>query len=164
MPFWRYFEYLSPQYDEPAADSMGRVAVLPNVEEYYCYSRFQYKTSGDSATVLGAAVNQSYLCIPDTYRGKPVRTIGNGFGGTATLLRDLLLPASVQKIEVGAFSRYAPEIIFYEGTAEEFAAISIGVLNDALRNTRIYYYSEYPPTDSEGNYWYYSDEGRPGSW
>jgi len=49
--------------------------------------------------------------------------------------------------------------IFYNGTATEWAKISIDKDNDPLSNATIYYYSATEPTD-DGNYWHYDTDGK----
>ena len=53
--------------------------------------------------------------------------------------------------------------VYYEGTAEEWAEISIASENYNLTNATRYYYSESQPTE-EGNYWHYDENGKPVAW
>lgn len=53
--------------------------------------------------------------------------------------------------------------VYYTGTAEEFALITIGEGNECFTNATAYYYSEEQPTE-EGNYWYYDDQGAVCIW
>ena len=46
--------------------------------------------------------------------------------------------------------------VYYHGTAEDWANMSIGLSNDFLTNATRYYYSETQPTET-GNYWHYVD-------
>ncbi len=160
---WTFFEYRSPAYDRGEADTVGRVGILPDVLDDLCYSRFTYKESEVGLTVSGVETDQYYLKIPSSYRGWLVHTIGREFGASATQLRRLVLPASVQEIEASTFLLKAPQIIFYEGTAEGYAMLSVGEGNNALKNAQVYYYSEQPPQENEGNYWYYNN-GFPCIW
>ena len=162
--FWNFFEYSAPAYDSGTAETMGRVGILPDVLDDLCYSRFTYETTESGLTVSGVEIDQPYLRIPSSYQGKPVSTIGYSFGSAATQLLELVLPTSVREIEAGAFLLNAPQIIFYEGTAEQFAAISVGVLNDAFKDAQVYYYSEEPPQENGENYWYYYQDGLPCRW
>ena len=161
--FWNFFEYNTPVYDSGAADSVGRVGILPDVLDDLCYSRFSYRATEDGLTVSGVKVDQYYLRIPASYQGKSVHTIGYAFGAAATQLIGLVIPTSIRQIEGSAFLLHAPQIIFYEGTAEQFAEISVGILNDAFSSAQVYYYSEEPPKQDTGDYWCYQD-GLPAVW
>ena len=116
---------------------------------------------GLEATGIGR--DQYLLKMPASYHGQAVVSIGFDFCSTAAL-RWLILPTSIQKITALAFFKNAPEIIFYEGTAEEFARVSIGSMNDALSNTTVCYYSEQIPPNDGGNYWCYAENGAPCVW
>ena len=53
--------------------------------------------------------------------------------------------------------------VYYTGTAEEWAEISIDYSNTALTDATIYYYSETESTE-EGNYWHYDKNGEIVVW
>ena len=162
--FWNFFEYSAPAYDSGKAETMGRVGILPDVLDDLCYSRFKYKTTENGLSVSGVEVDQYYLRIPSSYQGKPVSAISSNFCAVATRLVWLVLPTSIREIEYNAFSFKGPKIIFYEGTAEEFAAISVGELNAVFKGAKVCYYSEEPPQENGENYWYYGEDGLPCRW
>ena len=53
--------------------------------------------------------------------------------------------------------------VYYEGTAEEWSAITVGTHNDPLTSATRYYFSEEAPSD-EGNYWHYDENGEIAVW
>ncbi|MDE7158825.1 MAG: leucine-rich repeat domain-containing protein, partial [Clostridiales bacterium] len=60
--------------------------------------------------------------------------------------------------------------VYYSGTAEDWATITIGSYNTNLTNATCYYYSETEPalnsagTAYNGNYWYYDENGEIVVW
>jgi hypothetical protein len=74
-----------------------------------------------------------------------------------------VIPDGVEYIGWGAFDGCnSINTVYYVGTAEDWAGISIGSYNDSLTSATIYYYSETKPTTA-GNYWHYVD-GVPTVW
>jgi hypothetical protein len=162
--FWEFFEYPAPAYDKGEADTVGRVGIIPDVLDDLCYSRFEYKTVEGGLAVSGAIVNQYLLRIPSTYAGKKVVAIAENFTYTAGNLSDLVLPVSVVSVEFAAFSWKPLSRIFYEGTPEQFAAITIASHNTHFKDATVYYYSETPRQGEEYTYWYYGEDGLPCIW
>ena len=54
--------------------------------------------------------------------------------------------------------------VYYNGTEEEWNNIDIEDYNFDLTDADIYYYSESEPSDGEGNYWHYDENGVPVIW
>ena len=91
------------------------------------------------------------ITIPDS-----VTSIGYcAFYGCRNL-RSVTIPNSVTSIGDAAFGGYISlEKVYYGGTADQWASISIGSSEDySLTGATRYYYSETEPTTS-GNYWHY---------
>ena len=77
-----------------------------------------------------------------------------GYAGTET---DLVLPNGITDINQSAFENCTSlTTVYYSGTAQDWAKISISSYNTSLTNATRYYYSESAPTKS-GNYWHYVD-------
>ena len=73
-------------------------------------------------------------------------------------LKTIVLPKSVTVIENYAFMKCnAIEAVYYLGSAEEYAAISVGISNKSIEE-KVYFYLETEPA-SEGNFWHYVTEG-----
>ena len=73
---------------------------------------------------------------------------------------------SVTSIGNSAFYGSSLTSVYYKGTAEEWAEISISSYNAPLTNATRYYYIENEadlPTDG-GNYWHYDENGEVVVW
>lgn len=67
----------------------------------------------------------------------------------------VIISNSVKRIGSYAFDIYNSQLcVYYNGTAEDWAKISIDSDNDKLTSAPRYYYSEEEPSD-DGNYWHY---------
>lgn len=166
--FWKYFDYSAPAYDSGAANSMGRVGILPTVSQDLYYSRFIYRTYTSSGepylSVDDYVVNQYRIRIPSTYLGLPVTKIEFGFSFGEPKMQEIILPVSMQEIETYAF-KYCPlEKIYYEGTAAEYAKINIGPQGGTFSTATVYYFSETEPTEQPERYWHYNQLGEPIAW
>ena len=77
-------------------------------------------------------------------------------------LASIVIPKSVTTISSSAFS-YCPDefVVYYGGTQTAWTSLSSG--NSALTNATRYYYSENKPT-TEGNFWYYDNNGEIAIW
>ena len=121
-------------------------------------------TLGDSVTYIGwyafeDCTDLTSITLPDS-----VTKIGwSAFRG-CTDLTSITIPHSVTSIGNEAFLGCTTlKTVYYGGTAEDWASISIHSSNKPyLTSANIYYYSETKPT-TEGNYWRYVD-GVPTKW
>lgn len=98
------------------------------------------------------------LTIPDG-----VTSIGKYAFYNYTSLTSVTIPASVTSIGTDAFNGCTNlTTVYYNGTADEWGAISIGDNNTPLTSENVYYYSAEEPT-TEGKFWHYAD-GVPTVW
>jgi hypothetical protein len=80
------------------------------------------------------------------------------------LVTEVVISDTVTEIKDYAFDRCDRlTIVYYKGTAEDWAEINIGLNNYRLTKAVRYYYSETAPTE-EGNYWYYDENGEIVVW
>ena len=78
-------------------------------------------------------------------------------------MENVIIPVSVAKIESYAFYKCESlSSVYYEGTAEEWAKISIGKNGNDVSTADKFFYSETRP-ETDGNYWRYVD-GVPVKW
>lgn len=79
---------------------------------------------------------------------------------------NFVIPKSVTTIEDQAFNGSEADgtrnIIFFEGSAEDYKITSIGQLNNAYTTAIRYYYNPDPSTGAGG--WYYDANGKPALW
>ena len=137
--------------------------VLPKGIETIQYNLFSYCSSleniiiPEGVTSIGAYAfegceNLVSIILPDS-----LTTIDRVAFYECTGLTSITLPKNVTTIGDYAFLNCNNlESVYYEGTSEEWASISIGTNNDPLTNATVYYYSEAEPVE-EGNYWHYVD-------
>ena len=94
--------------------------------------------------------NLTSVIIPDS-----VTSIGNSAFSGCSNLTSVVIGDSVTTIGSQAF-HYCSNLpsVYYNGTAEDWANITIGSWNSELTIATRYYYSETEPTES-GNYWHY---------
>jgi len=96
--------------------------------------------------------------------GSVCESIGDSAFYKAYNLESIVLPASIKEIKANAFD-YCTSLstIYYMGTAEEFAALTLYKGNNAILNADVYYYSETEPAEN-GRYWHYDENGNPEFW
>jgi hypothetical protein len=119
--------------------SLNGVTNMANEAFIYCYS-LEKVVIGDNTTVIGYRAFYHCSKLKTVTIGKNVTTIGGE-----------------------AFVRATLKSVYYGGTAEDWAAISIGSSNSELTSAPVYFYSENEPalnaegTAYEGLYWRYVD-------
>ena len=77
-------------------------------------------------------------------------------------ITSVLIPSSVKKIGKLAFFDYLLKTVYYEGSISEWGQLVIGEGNSYLANATLYTYSVSQP--SEGNFWYYDENGEIAVW
>ena len=162
--FWKYFDYSAPAYDSGAADSTGRVEILPTVSKNLSYSRFKYRVYEDHCSVDDYLVNQYRIRIPSTYLGLPVTKIEFGFSFGEPKIQEIILPVSMQEIEAYALKHCPLKKIYYEGTAAEYANVNIPLQGGTFSTATVYYFSKTEPTENPESYWHYNELGEPTPW
>ena len=119
---------------------------------------------GDSVTSIGEdafayCYSLTSIEIPDG-----VTSIGEDAFSNCDSLTSVVIGDSVTSIGSSAFYGCSSlTSVYYQGTAEEWAEISIGYSNDKLESATRYYYSETQPTET-GNYWHYDKDGNVVVW
>ena len=97
--------------------------------------------------------------------GDSVSSIGEYAFSWCHRLTIVTIGDSVTSIGDGAFSGcYNLTTVYYNGTEEEWNNIDIEDHNFDLTDADIYFYSESEPSDGEGNYWHYDENGVPVIW
>ena len=117
----------------------------------------------DSVTTIGDSAFYNCKSLKSVVIPDSVTSIGEDAFYSCDSLTSIVIPDSVTKIGTCAFCDcYSLTSVYYTGTAEEWAAITIGSENYRLTAANRYYYSESRPT-IEGNFWHYVD-GVPTVW
>ncbi len=119
-------------------------------------------TIPDSVTSIGGCAFEKCSALTDVILGNGISSIESWVFVDCINLKNIVVPASVTAIADYAFFHCGNLAnLYYEGTADDWENISVGV-NSSLKATTRYYYSENQPTTS-GNYWRYVD-GAPTVW
>ncbi|MCD8040299.1 MAG: leucine-rich repeat domain-containing protein, partial [Clostridia bacterium] len=89
--------------------------------------------------------------------GDGVASIGERAFYYCTSLASIVIPDSVTSIGDYAFLECSSlTSVYYNGTSEEWNAITIETDNEYLTSATLYYYSETEPDYTDGyNYWHY---------
>ncbi|MBE6534545.1 MAG: leucine-rich repeat domain-containing protein, partial [Ruminococcaceae bacterium] len=143
-PLFSYYGYAKNLY---LNENLITNLVIPNGVTSIPTSAFYCQSSLTSVT------------IPNS-----VTSIGDYAFSYCDNLTNVTIPDNVTSIGDSAFS-YCDNLtnVYYEGTPEKWAEISIGSNNTYLTNATRYYYSEEEPT-KEGNFWHYDENGNVIVW
>lgn len=111
----------------------------------------EYAFSNSSLTLVKYETKiENNVIVP---HGEGVETFKKGAFQNTNIV-NFTLPKSIKTIEEDCFKGCNNlEVIYYEGTEEEFNSINIALGNEALLNAKIFYFS-IEPTE---NGWYYDD-------
>ena len=125
---------------------------------------FLFYEDGNTCYLLGHNIgDKTEITLPESCNGKSYeiykRTFENNYKVTKITISN-----SVTSIGYQAFRFCSKlETIYYKGTAEEWADISIGEDNTYLTGATVYFYSEEAPAD-EGSFWHYGNDGEIVVW
>ena len=116
--------------------------------DLYLKLKYELNSHKNGYVVEGKNINASEIVIPSKYNGKSVTSIGNSaFYGCSRLTR-ITIPDSVTSIGYSAFKDCSSLTkVYYTGTEEEWAKISIGSVNGYLKKATIIY--NYVPVEGK---------------
>ncbi len=133
---------------------------------FWCCSSLESINIPDSVTSIGNMAfsgchSLSSVVIPDS-----VTSIGYWAFNECWQITSVIIGSGVQSIGSCAFMGcYNINAIYYNGTAEEWSAISIDENNGELTSGNVYYYAENDgTTTAAGDYWYYGENGNIVTW
>ncbi len=131
-------------------ESLSEITVGDNNTNYMDIDGNLY--TKDGTTLIQYAIGKiGSFTIPST-----VTNIGDFAFKNARFI-DVVIPASVKSIGQDAFyTSYSWLSVYYQGTENDWAEISIASGNSNLTKATRYYYSAQHPT-TEGNYWCFDD-------
>ena len=131
---------------------------------FYNCSSLTSVTIPDNVTTIGNSAFHDCSSLTSFTIPNDVETIGNAEFCNCSSLTDITIPDSITSIEGFSFDNCSNlTSVYYKGTANDWANISIGSRNDSLTSATHYYYSETEPelnstgTAYNGNYWHYVD-------
>lgn len=96
-------------------------------------------TIGNGVKTIGDFAFNDCENLTDVTIGNSVETIGKSAFMICVRLEEIVIPASVKSIGDYAFHYTTLTDVYYRGTEQEWAAITIGANNDPLRNATIHY-------------------------
>ncbi len=118
----------------------------------------------DNVTLIGSMAFSSSSNLTSVVIGNGVTTICDNAFSACCNLTSVFIGKSVTSIDERAFDCCENLTnVYYQGTMEDWAKISIGSDNFTLTSAVYYYYSESEPTTS-GNYWHYNSNGEIKIW
>ena len=83
---------------------------------------------------------------------------------SCTNLKSVVILGTVKTVGVNAFANCVSlEKVYFAGSEEQFANVTISQGNDALAGAAVYFYSESAPAEA-GNFWHFDQEGNPVIW
>ena len=139
------------------------ITTFGNATFYNCRGLQNVKLP-DTLIGLGASTFSGCYSLTSVKIPNGPLAIGSNVFYYCTSLNTVIIPKSVKSI--GYYSFYYDiklEKIFYEGSEEDWAKVTINS-NSEMSNAAIkYYYSETKPEEA-GNYWYYDTNGVPTIW
>ena len=115
-----------------------------------------------TATKINDYAFSSCSSLTSVVIGDCVKGINSSAFEDCSSLTSVVIPNSVEIIGKYAFYNCYSLSVYYKGTAEDWAKITIGSNNSGLTNGARYCYSENTPT-TRGNYWRYVN-GVPTIW
>lgn len=113
-------------------------------------------------TMASSAPNIKKVVIP---KNSVLTKIGYNCFKDCQYITELYLPSTIKTIETSAFEGCGVNVVYYEGTSNEWEQIDIQGTNHTLIDAKKYYYSETEPTLNsdgtayDGNYWHYDTDG-----
>jgi hypothetical protein len=145
---------------------------ITTIESYsfaYCYG-LKTVTIGNGVTSIGSNAFTKCSNLKVLTIGSEVTSISQYAFMNCSALETIIIGNKITTI--GSFAFYncnSSAVVYYKGTAEDWAKISGGDSSYNIPSTR-YYYSEDEPnlnadgTDYDGNYWCYDEDGEPVVW
>ena len=127
-------------------------------------------TLPDSITVIGNMAFANCLELKSIRLPNGLTSISSYLFDGDRYLTSIVIPSSIKTVQINAFEDcYYLGSVYYSGTAEDWASISIASGNEYFSWTATrYYYSKNNPfedgTVTEGNYWYYGESGEIIHW
>ena len=123
----------------------------------------------DSITVIGNMAFANCLELKSIRLPNGLTSISSYLFDGDRYLTSIVIPSSIKTVQINAFEDcYYLGSVYYSGTAEDWASISIASGNEYFSWSARYYYSKNNPfedgTVTEGNYWYYGEYGEIIHW
>ncbi|MBQ3550940.1 MAG: leucine-rich repeat protein [Clostridia bacterium] len=109
----------------------------------------EYRTTDETAALLGYSSPFMDVVIPDDINGKTVSGIGIGAFADNQTITSVTVPDSVTEIGDSAFlGCSALETVYFKGTEEEWKAITVGKNNESLLNATVVFGHYFTEVDS----------------
>lgn len=94
-----------------------------------------------------------------------ITTIGKEAFANCAGLSILTLPKSVTSVGDDAFLECKKlRTVYYGGTADDFAGVTVGINNNFLKTAKYYYFNDQPVDGGDGTNWYIDENGKIVIW
>ena len=143
--------------------------VIPNtVDEIksfaFSFSNITSLKTSNSVTSIGFGAFVSCNNLLSVEIGDGVTTIRTGAFSSCQSLTSVVIGANLMEIELAAFSGCSLlNAVYYKGNAEGWNGISIDNLEDGnielINATKYYYCDSQTEVPTDGNYWFYNEDG-----
>ena len=120
-------------------------------------------TIGNGLTSISDSAFGDCASLTDVVIGDSVTNIGEAAFYCCHSLTNVVIGESVESIGDSAFYHCSALTVFYKGSIETWAEITMDSNNSYLTSATCYYYSENQPTDA-GDYWHYDSNGKIVVW
>ena len=115
---------------------------------------YVYYVNGETVELLAYVGTNDTPVLPVDYNGASFVVGENVFRGRT--IDSVIIPKNLTAIADGMLaSCTALATVYYGGTAEEWAEVTVGDGNEVLETVLICYYSETQPTDKTAKYWHF---------
>lgn len=133
----------------------SKLETIEYMSFYACRGLTSLKIPGSVKTIKDEAFSQCNNVAILTFEDGEALTIGEEAFSGFNKLRTLILTPRIVKLGNKAFGQLFTLYVYFDGTVEEWANITIGT--NVFPQQTIYYYSEEAPSDDTNSYWHYVD-------
>ena len=128
------------------------------IEYFETVDQFLFKKDNEGYTLIAYLGKEKTVTLPENANGNTYEIY------QMSGIRNVIIPDGATTIDDYAFYNCTSlTSVYYKGTVEGWAEVTVGEDNDSLTVETCYYYSESEHT-TLGNYWHYNEDGEIEIW